>query len=51
MTISYVSGSNRVSRGGSWRYFPKYSRVAYRGVVPADRRYGVIGLRLMRRCA
>ena len=39
-------GTNRVFRGGSWRYFTEYCRVSYRwGYKPGDRIY-FLGLRL-----
>jgi len=43
-----VSGSFRVSRGGSWRYNTRLSRSAFRGRGDADIRYYFIGFRLVR---
>lgn len=48
--MSFASGSNRVSRGGSWSNAPQYARVAYRDYDPPVYRYRGLGLRLARRC-
>lgn len=41
------SGSDRVTRGGSWRYDARYSRVSYRGNTTPDDRGNDLGLRLV----
>ena len=43
-----AGGSNRVRRGGSWRYGPDGCRVAYRGNGRPDGRYDFVGFRLAR---
>ena len=40
-------GTNRVFRGGSWRYADKFSRVTFRAYTPASGRYPNLGLRLV----
>ncbi len=40
------SGSNRVSRGGSWSYYARYCRVASRGLNWPVNRFYNLGLRL-----
>ena len=42
------SGSDRVSRGGSWYADPKYCRSAYRSYSPPDARGSYLGFRLSR---
>ncbi len=42
------SGSDRVVRGGSWRYAPAYARVAYRSRLDPAHRYSGAGCRLVR---
>ena len=49
MSIGYVSGSFRVSRGGSWYFVPRLARVAYREDYPPSYRRYHLGLRLFRR--
>jgi formylglycine-generating enzyme required for sulfatase activity len=42
------SGSNRVTRGGSWYNFARFARAAFRSSdTPVDRNYG-LGFRLSR---
>lgn len=50
MTVSYISGSSRVSRGGSWFHVPQCARVAYRFNFTPDYRSYDLGVRLVRRC-
>lgn len=50
MTLSYVLGSLRVLRGGSWDYGPQLARVAYRNFSTPDHRNRGLGLRVVRRC-
>jgi formylglycine-generating enzyme required for sulfatase activity len=42
------SGSSRVDRGGSWNYFARLCRSAYRVNNSPDARYDNLGLRLVR---
>ncbi|MEI6206879.1 MAG: caspase family protein [Desulfuromonadales bacterium] len=44
--IGASSGSNRVSRGGSWSYSAEYARAAYRYADSPDYRYFILGFRL-----
>ena len=50
MTLSYVSGSARVIRGGSWLGGPQYARAANRGSITPGFRGINLGVRLVRRC-
>lgn len=41
------TGSYRVLRGGSWRYYAQYCRVAYRYLITPDSRISYYGFRLV----
>ncbi len=43
-----VTGSRRVSRGGSWRHQIKVTRCAARSSLPPERRYADYGFRVVR---
>lgn len=49
--MSFVSGSYRLLRGGSWDNHPKYAQVANCIHSTVHRRSDVLGLRLVRRYA
>ena len=40
-----VSGTYRVIRGGSWYYYPRYCRSAFRDYLNQDLRYSNYGIR------
>jgi formylglycine-generating enzyme required for sulfatase activity len=46
--VGPASGSNRVFRGGSWRFDPQYARVAFRYSFPPGYRNDGLGVRLLR---
>lgn len=50
MTLSYVSGSYRVFRGGRWGLDSRSARVSVRACDSPGRCFSVLGVRLMRRC-